>query len=85
MSNCKSVSTPMIPNSRLIPMKENEKSPEFDYRQAIGLLNYLVSCTRPDLAFVTAALSQFLEKPTNGMFLLSKESCDIYKELTIIA
>ncbi|MBW0522697.1 hypothetical protein O181_062412 [Austropuccinia psidii MF-1] len=30
MSNFKFVSTPMIPNSRLIPMKENEKSPEFD-------------------------------------------------------
>ncbi|MBW0583292.1 hypothetical protein O181_123007 [Austropuccinia psidii MF-1] len=31
ISNCKSVSTPMIPNSRLIPMKENEKIPEFAY------------------------------------------------------
>ena len=34
-----------------------------NYRRAVGLLNYLVLCTRPDLALVASQLAQFLERP----------------------
>ncbi|MBW0494088.1 hypothetical protein O181_033803 [Austropuccinia psidii MF-1] len=37
--------------------------PPFNFRRAVGLLQYLVQCTRPDLSFVTSFLSQFLEDP----------------------
>ena len=33
------------------------------YRQVLGSLRYLVSCTRPDLSFSTGFLSRLMEKP----------------------
>lgn len=67
MQDCQPVTTPMIPNSHLVPATDN-KLAEFqasseNYRRAVGLLNYLVQCTRPDLALVSSQLSQFLDKP----------------------
>ncbi|MBW0476117.1 hypothetical protein O181_015832 [Austropuccinia psidii MF-1] len=64
MMDCKSVTTPMIPGTRLVPSKEEDLSIDFEYRKAVGLLNYLTLCTRPYLAYVTFAFSQFLEKPS---------------------
>lgn len=67
MDDCRPVSTPMIPGSHLVPATDAEKE-EFaatgdNYRRAVGLLNYLVLCTRPDLAFVASQLAQFLDNP----------------------
>ncbi|MBW0468179.1 hypothetical protein O181_007894 [Austropuccinia psidii MF-1] len=50
-----------IKSFRTIPSKEID--PPFNYQRAIGLLQYLVQCTRPDLAFATSFLSQYLESP----------------------
>lgn len=67
MSDCRPCSTPMIPNSHLVPASESElaefKETGENYRRAVGLLNYLVLGTRPDLAFVASQLAQFLDKP----------------------
>lgn len=67
MEECRPTSTPMIPNSHLLPATEDEiaefKATGENYRRAVGLLNYLVLCTRPDLAFVASQLAQFLDKP----------------------
>lgn len=57
----------MIPNTHLVPATPEEKE-EFEqsgenYRRAVGLLNYLVLCTRPDLALVASQLVQFLDCP----------------------
>lgn len=57
----------MIPYSHLVPATDAEKL-EFkasgeNYRRAVGLLNYLVLCTRPDLALVASQLAQFLDFP----------------------
>lgn len=57
----------MIPNTHLVPASDEEKL-EFEssgenYRRAVGLLNYLVLCTRPDLALVASQLAQFLDSP----------------------
>lgn len=67
IDDCWSTSTPMIPNTHLVPATETELT-EFaasgeNYRRAVGLLNYLVLCTRPDLALVASQLAQFLDKP----------------------
>lgn len=67
MDECRTISTPMIPNTHLVPATEEEKA-EFknsgeNYRRAVGLLNYLVLCTRPDLALVASQLAQFLDCP----------------------
>lgn len=67
MEDCHTVTTPMVPNSHLIPATDAElsefKESKEDYRRAVGLLNYLVQCTRPDLAIVSSQLSQFLDRP----------------------
>lgn len=67
MEDCKPVATPMEPGSCLTPASE-ESVDEFsktgqNFRQAVGCLNYLVQCTRPDLAFSASQLSQHLERP----------------------
>lgn len=67
MEDCRPTLTPMIPNTHLVPATEAEKL-EFaasgeNYLRAVGLLNYLVMCTRPDLAFVASQLAQYLDSP----------------------
>ncbi|MBW0561999.1 hypothetical protein O181_101714 [Austropuccinia psidii MF-1] len=37
------------------------KLPPFNFQCAVGLLQYLVQCTRPNLSFATSYLSQFIE------------------------
>lgn len=67
MVDCNPVSTPMTPQTHLVPASEEEleafqKSGE-SYRRAVGLLIHLVQCTRPDLAFAISQLAQFLDCP----------------------
>ncbi|PLW18034.1 hypothetical protein PCASD_19810 [Puccinia coronata f. sp. avenae] len=42
---------------------EKPKTPPFNYRRVVGLIQWLVQCTRLDLAFALSFLSQFLEDP----------------------
>ncbi|MBW0537484.1 hypothetical protein O181_077199 [Austropuccinia psidii MF-1] len=65
MENCKPVTTPMDPGVRLVLSDETNQDTIFCYQKAIGLLNYLTSCSRPDLAYATSVLSQFLDKPSS--------------------
>lgn len=67
MSNCKSVATPFEAGTYLRTPTDDSiakfKLTSHNYRSAVGSLNYLVQCTRPDLAFACSQLSQFLENP----------------------
>lgn len=67
MKDCQPCRIPMIPNTHLVPSTPADIS-EFDatgktHRHAVGLLNYLVLCTRPDLGLVASQQAQFLEHP----------------------
>ena len=42
------------------------------YREMVGSLIYLTSCTRPDLCFIVSTLSQYLSKPTYAHLNLCK-------------
>ncbi|MBW0484853.1 hypothetical protein O181_024568 [Austropuccinia psidii MF-1] len=65
MQDCKLAFTPLVPSSRLDPIGNSNADPtSIKYRRAVGLLNYLVSCTRPDIAFATSCLAQFLSAPS---------------------
>merc|ERR1712074_378161 len=42
------------------------------YREIVGSLVYLMTCTRPDLSYVVTKLSEVLENPTNNHYALCK-------------
>ncbi|MBW0479217.1 hypothetical protein O181_018932 [Austropuccinia psidii MF-1] len=63
MENCKPVTTPMDPGIQLVLSDKTNQHSTFSYQKAVGLLDYLTSCSRPDVAYATSVLSQFLDKP----------------------
>ncbi|GMF51260.1 unnamed protein product [Phytophthora fragariaefolia] len=64
--NAHAVGNPMETNVRLVPLGDNEESDtSFEYRKAIGILMYLATGTRPDLAYAVGQLSRFVSKPSN--------------------
>ncbi|MBW0571605.1 hypothetical protein O181_111320 [Austropuccinia psidii MF-1] len=67
MQNCKTVSTPLVPNEYLSPATDEERKTfeemGINFRSAVGSINYLSTATRPDLSHVVSSLSQYLEKP----------------------
>ncbi|MBW0536835.1 hypothetical protein O181_076550 [Austropuccinia psidii MF-1] len=66
MQACRPVSTLQVPGSRLLPRADtNAPAASINYQRAIGLLNYLVTCTRPDLAYSASCLAQFLNNPSS--------------------
>ncbi|KAE8991153.1 hypothetical protein PR002_g20940 [Phytophthora rubi] len=51
-NNAHDVGNSMETNTRLVPLEDNEESDtSFEYRKAVGMLMYLATGTRPDLAF----------------------------------
>ena len=69
MADCKPIQTPMT-----VPCKlSSNDSPQtimdekimasLPYRQILGSVRYLVSCTRPDLSFCAGFLSRFMQNP----------------------
>ena len=64
MENCRPVSTPIDPKAPLVKADGSEPPHERTaYQQMIGSLMYLVTCTRPDLAFSVSFLSRFSSHP----------------------
>ena len=65
MQDCKPVSTPIDPDHRLKAIEVDEQSTDTTaYQQIIGPLMYLVTGTRPDLAYTITHLSQFNSSPS---------------------
>ncbi|MBW0510061.1 hypothetical protein O181_049776 [Austropuccinia psidii MF-1] len=62
LTNCRHMTSPLPRNSKSFKhLPTKSIAHPFNYRREIGLLQYLVQCTRPDLAFSTSFLSQFVE------------------------
>ena len=62
--NCKSVATPMLKTTESDSTKSGKADVDFPYRQAVGALMFLMTGTRPDLAYSVGYLSRVLDKPT---------------------
>ncbi|XP_017441205.1 uncharacterized mitochondrial protein AtMg00810-like [Vigna angularis] len=62
MLAAKPISTPMEPSTKFISSSGNPLSDPQPYRRLVGQLMYLTT-TRPDLAFVTQQLSQYVSQP----------------------
>lgn len=67
MENCRDANTPLPPGARYHKASEENKLDEHTasrYRTLIGSLMYLVTGSRPDLAFAVTYLSQFCSAPS---------------------
>lgn len=71
MSECKVRETPceqkLEYNDNAVKMSDIRM-----YREAVGSLIYLTTCTRPDRSFVVSRLSQYLAKPTEEQWVTVK-------------
>ncbi|MBW0540835.1 hypothetical protein O181_080550 [Austropuccinia psidii MF-1] len=70
LENAQPMTSPLPSNINDLKSPDLEpcQNPPFHYQRAIGLLQYLVQGTRPDLAFSTSFMSQFLESPSEIHF-----------------
>lgn len=64
IKKCKPAATHIPQQPSIVPILETPVDKNFSFFRGVGLLNYLVQCTRPDLAFSWSYLSQFLNKHT---------------------
>ena len=69
MSDCAGKRTPMVVGVKLTkemePQNEEEvkEMSKVPYRQAVGSLMYLMTCTRPDIATAVSCVSSFMHNP----------------------
>jgi hypothetical protein len=71
MMNCKSMTTPMTTNPKLLCDTSLEIVDAILYRQMIGLLMYLTN-TRPYICFVVNTLSQYMVEPRHVHLITTK-------------
>ena len=63
VQKCKDVHTPADSNSKLVKMPDGEVFvPKFPYRELVGALMYIATCTRPDIAHAVGEVSKFCER-----------------------
>ena len=71
MSNCRARATPC--EQKLDYSDDAEVMDDVKkYREAVGSLIYLATCTRPDLSFVVSKLSQYFTRPTTDQWTTVK-------------
>lgn len=66
MEECKPVATPILKAEDMKAMNNDQevKVSTFPYRQAVGALAYLMTGTRPDIAYAVSVVSRNLNSPT---------------------
>ena len=71
MMDCKSMTTPMTINLKLLSEKSSDLVDPTMYRQLIGSLMYLIN-TRPDICFAVNTLSQHMVEPRYVHWMAAK-------------
>ncbi|KAE9282446.1 hypothetical protein PF008_g27639 [Phytophthora fragariae] len=75
MDKCRAVATPQALGPLPLPATSDEEDvndPNVPYRAIVGCLQYLVQCTRPDLANAVRALGKYLNKYTRENYTIAK-------------
>lgn len=88
MNNCKGISTPFDTNQKLClsgaPDSRDSTVVDVDYRQALGSLMYLMTATRPDLAYSVGILSRYCNEPRLAHWNAVKRVFRYIKETTTL-
>ncbi|KAF2351392.1 Zinc finger C2CH-type [Trinorchestia longiramus] len=74
MSDCNPKSIPCDPSANKLDVSSDSKNlcdPKL-FREIVGSLIYLMTCTRPDICYVVTLLSQHSTRPTNAHLNLCK-------------
>nr|ABA99612.1 retrotransposon protein, putative, unclassified [Oryza sativa Japonica Group] len=71
MDNCKSVTTPLLPNEKQKARYGADKADPTIYRSLVGSLLYLTA-TRPDIMFAASLLSRYMSSPSQLNFTAAK-------------
>ncbi|KAL4099935.1 hypothetical protein PRIC1_007732 [Phytophthora ramorum] len=73
VDKCKAVHTPADCNSKLVKMTEEEAFvAKYPYRELVGALMYLATCTRPDIAQAVEEVAKFCERYNKSHWVAAK-------------
>uniref|UniRef100_H3G9W5 Reverse transcriptase Ty1/copia-type domain-containing protein n=1 Tax=Phytophthora ramorum TaxID=164328 RepID=H3G9W5_PHYRM len=73
VDKCKAVHTPADCNSKLVKMSEEEAFvAKYPYRELVGALMYLATCTRPDIAQAVGEVAKFCERYNKSHWVAAK-------------
>ena len=73
MSDCKAIKTPVDPGNHLMKTAEDEDTLDKSlYQSVVGSLMYLVTCTRPDIAYAVGMLARFSSKPNRSHWVAAE-------------
>jgi hypothetical protein len=62
-SDCKGIDTPIIQPK--LQIKSEKLDSQIPYMEAVGSLNYLATCTRPDISYAVNRASRSMQAPTS--------------------
>ncbi|PNW85386.1 hypothetical protein CHLRE_03g183950v5 [Chlamydomonas reinhardtii] len=73
MMDAKPRSLPLPPGTRVLAASEQQPAltDGSEYRSLVGALNYLATCTRPDIAYALSLLARHMAAPTKVHFTLA--------------
>uniref|UniRef100_H3GB69 Reverse transcriptase Ty1/copia-type domain-containing protein n=1 Tax=Phytophthora ramorum TaxID=164328 RepID=H3GB69_PHYRM len=73
VEKCKAVHTPADSNSKLVkPSEDEDFVPRYPYRELVGALMYLATCTRPDIAQAVGEVAKFCERYNKSHWVAAK-------------
>ena len=73
VDNCKDVHTPADSSAKLAKVPDEEVFvPKFPYRELVGALMYVATCTRPDLAHAVGEVAKYCERYNKSHWTAAK-------------
>ena len=73
VENCKDVLTLADSNSKLTKLRQEEAFvPKYPYRELVGALMYIATCTRPDIAHAVGNVAKYCERYNKSHWTAAK-------------
>ena len=72
MQDCRGVDTPLPQDHQIVKSEAKPFEDPTKYREAVGALNYLAVCTRPDISYAVSQISKKMQSPNEEDWMLVK-------------